>query len=339
MMIYKVSMTEICLKEIITGVGYGNFKVKYNQWQASYFSTRPAYTHEVSFAENTYFAFNDFFQFIAETGIAGFIMLLILLLLFAKKFKKQKEQILKKPLLAGAWLALISLCVAALFFYTFQIFAVYPLLIFSLAIILNTTEERPESVKKEITNPLYSENFVATKTFTFAICLLILVFGIQAINFEKKLEDAKQLSSVGMKLKALDQLEKLSSGTVWNKDLWFTYAEVLYKLNENDSALIILNKSAQYIYDDNTALLYAKLYSRKGNLAVAEHYYQEAINVIPKLYRHRFSLLNFYLETNQVSSAQKTAQYILSMPYESNQTDNINIRNKTLEILKRINSH
>lgn len=327
LMIYKIVFKEATLGDWISGVGYGNFKVKYNQWQANYFSKRPEYSADVTYAENTYYAFNDFFQFILETGILGLAMLLLISILLIRRYKQQVNQIANDYFLLGAWLSLMCLIVSALFFYSFQIVAIYPLLTISLAVIFK--KDNHDAKKKSV---------VLNRILLVIFSSVFLVVGIQILYFEKRLQEAKELSRLGLKSASLKQYRELSNKTVWNTHLWFLLSDVLYKTNQVDSALITLQRSSKYIYDDKTALLFANIHYNKGDLRKAESYFVESVNIVPKSYRNRFALLKYYIETKQIKAAKPCAEFILSMPYQNNQTINVNIRNQTLIFLKAINT-
>lgn len=78
LLIYKVITTQLEPKELITGIGYGKFMVKYNDLQAKYFSKKSIDSKEALLANNTHYMFNDPLQLIIETGLIGLIILCIL---------------------------------------------------------------------------------------------------------------------------------------------------------------------------------------------------------------------------------------------------------------------
>ncbi len=73
LLIYKVITTQLEPSELITGIGYGKFKVRYNELQANYFSKKSINNNEALLADNTYYMFNDPLQFIIETGLVGLL--------------------------------------------------------------------------------------------------------------------------------------------------------------------------------------------------------------------------------------------------------------------------
>lgn len=60
------------------GIGIGNFQVLYGHYQAAYFGAGQYSIKELLLADNTYYAFNDYFQLIIEIGIDGLIILILI---------------------------------------------------------------------------------------------------------------------------------------------------------------------------------------------------------------------------------------------------------------------
>lgn len=82
-LIYKISI-QIFQDNFLLGIGLGNFQEIYLYQQASYFSKEIYTNKELLLADNTHYAFNDYWQFIIEIGIIGFVILGLLFYLLGK---------------------------------------------------------------------------------------------------------------------------------------------------------------------------------------------------------------------------------------------------------------
>lgn len=144
------------------------------------------------------------------------------------------------------------------------------------------------------------------------------------------------LSRSGFKTKAVKEYEHLINGIVWDKAIYFGYASELHDLKKQDSALLFLNRSAKYIYGDQTAKLFAAIYVQKGMNDSSAYYYNQAVSINPKSYRNRFALMNFYVESNQPQKAVEVEEFILSMPYRKTERINVGIRRQVQLILEKL---
>ena len=84
LLIYKVS-ANIFRDNWLLGIGQGQFKVQYNEYQAAYFSTHSIDSKEALLADNSYYAFNDFLQGLIENGLIGFLIVAVAIYFFLYK--------------------------------------------------------------------------------------------------------------------------------------------------------------------------------------------------------------------------------------------------------------
>ncbi len=124
-LVYKITAEK--LKESwISGIGYGQLKVRYNEYQASYFSQHDIDSKEASFADNTFYAFNDVLQILIENGIIGLLVTILIMTSLFWKINKTQIPPESKHLFIAATASLICILSSALFSYPLQ---VYPILI------------------------------------------------------------------------------------------------------------------------------------------------------------------------------------------------------------------
>ena len=110
-LVYKITLP-IYLEHWKKGIGYGNFKSTYPLYQAKYFENNHDNISEIMLADNTYYAFNDYWQFLIEGGIKSIIVLLIggaflVILYHRSKDSVQKKKFTLTPLLWSVLMAFL----------------------------------------------------------------------------------------------------------------------------------------------------------------------------------------------------------------------------------------
>lgn len=136
LLIYKVVLNEMPASQMISGIGFGEFKNQYNHFQSVYFSNHSIDSSEALLADNTYFAFNDPFQLIIELGIFGFIIFFIFFIFLLKRFISDfKIDFFGNDYLKGAYMTVFCFLIGSLFSYPFHILSFLPLFILSIVII------------------------------------------------------------------------------------------------------------------------------------------------------------------------------------------------------------
>ncbi|MFZ1452206.1 MAG: O-antigen ligase family protein, partial [Ferruginibacter sp.] len=120
LLIYKVSAG--MLKENwLWGIGHGQFKIQYNQYQAAYFAAHNIDSKEALLADNTFYAFNDLLQAVIENGIIALLFLAAILFLLVWQIKKAKTNTDNKHLFTASVASLLCVLTGALFSYPLQI--------------------------------------------------------------------------------------------------------------------------------------------------------------------------------------------------------------------------
>ena len=333
-LIYKVVFNNITPSQLITGVGYGKFKVKYNHYQSNYFSTNPINSSEALLAGNTYFAFNDPFQLLVEIGIIGLIIFIFLILLLVKRFitDTRSNDLFNNPNLLGAYLCIFSFLFSSLFSYPFQVILILPIFLLAVAIIYNA------GLPKTIIFSFNSKFTFKTITFLsfFAATFLTLFFSLKYFSIYFKVKEAEKLALGGFKKRAATIYAQMYNDIIVAPNIYYPFAVELNKLNEIDSALIVLNKSTTYIYNDFSAILLADLYYKKGQLNYADSFYSDAVFINPKSFRNRYALFTFYLETKQYTKALFWGNSIIELKPKIPSDVVTGIKNKTTKLLENI---
>jgi O-antigen ligase len=93
--IYHLSI-KLLRENWLHGIGFQKFRVEFNEQQAAYFSNRSLDNNISLLADNTFYAFNDTLQWIIETGIVGFLILVLFFAFLIRRvilLKKRHKQI------------------------------------------------------------------------------------------------------------------------------------------------------------------------------------------------------------------------------------------------------
>jgi tetratricopeptide (TPR) repeat protein len=333
LLIYKVITTQLDPKELITGIGYGKFKVKYNELQANYFSKESIDSTEALLASNTYYMFNDLLQLIVETGLIGLVILSFLFIKFFVLFKLNYIYLREKPILQGAYLSVICIIISSLFSYPFQIIGILLHFLFCTAVIIHANK-----AEKPFEHLLFSQktNIIIDRITLLSTALCLLFFGQESFKFYIKLNEAIRYSNTGFRKKAIQTYSKISDNPVDDSDVLYNYADELAKVNKIDSALLVLRKSANYLNNDKSALLMASLLQEKEMFSDAEKHYKKAVFTNPKLFSNRAALFRFYYDTKQFEKAIYWGNSILKMPVKVPSKTITNIKNETRKLMFEI---
>ena len=127
------------------------------------------------------------------------------------------------------------------------------------------------------------------------------------------MEKTENLYNAGFKKRTAQVYSFVRKDMVLSPNFYFDYATVLSDLKMTDLALAELNKYKRFIYNDQTAKLIAKLYFDKKDFSRAEQYFKDAVFINPKLFRNRYDLFQFYLETGQSDKAVYWGNSILQL--------------------------
>jgi O-antigen polymerase len=120
-LVWKVSISKL-QEHPLVGVGYSNFKKKYNLWQSDYFRQDSGRLEEKSLfvqepdsylAGNVRTAYNEYLEIAVESGIIGLLLFLsCILIALLLVFKAAKER--KDPFHLGALVAFVSILISGL---------------------------------------------------------------------------------------------------------------------------------------------------------------------------------------------------------------------------------
>ncbi|WP_281299297.1 O-antigen ligase family protein [Flavobacterium limnophilum] len=302
--IWKVT-SEMISDNPLFGVGFDRFKANYMNYQADYFA-KNGETAEVLVADNVYYAFNEGLQFVAENGLLGFLMLLIVLffLLQTKLTTESETTFITKT-------GLFTIGVFACFSYPMQILPIKLVVIFLLAILSNYSMATFQLKITENTKQLlfYKVSFVLIAFLTMN----------NTFSYTKKLSQAfitwnNALNShqYGDYNGAIQEFELAYPILKKDGDFLMNYGKTLSMAGNPHKAIVLLEQAQ--VYQNNTVIATALGDSYKAikQYNKAEACYKQAINMTPGKFYGPYLLAKLYDDSKQKEKAITLAKEILN---------------------------
>lgn len=327
--IYSVSF-QILKDNWVTGVGIGKFKGVFNEYQAAYFMQHDIDSKRALLADNTFYAFNDYLQWVAETGIGGFVLLICFTILMIKRTSGLLKHYQSNPILKGAVASLISLSVSAFFSYPFQVLPIQLTALACLGIILFFP------LRLVAANRAAQIVTVGIGSLYFIICAFFIYHSVCYIQTKSRERKAFQLSITGKKRDALELYKKLATHYPAHGYNKYLYAEHCYYMNETERADSALADAQKTYTDKKVYSLKARINAEKGNLKDAEQCFLKAIYMVPNRMASRYDIVQFYIEKKDTAKALQWAYSIKNMPLKVPSEKTSLMLFRTDELIKKI---
>jgi hypothetical protein len=311
----------------LNGLGIGKFRACYLYYQAAYFKAGNFTQKELLLADNTQFAFNDYWQLILETGLKGIAFILSgFSMLFYLIVKSLKNDHLRSFLLLFAIVHIIVISVAALYMHVFEHFIIqcgYIACIFVIA-----SFAYPGVVKQLAGSGV--------------VCLMMtsyLNWALYLTNYSnyQKLADAQILYRAGYIEQSLCAYRQLFHSLKDDSLYLWQYAAVL---TSNDCALEadeVLRLNLDKLCDNRHYSLLAELYYKRGRMKEAEQAYLLSIYMVPNRFQTRYDLFMFYCLTQQKAKAIATGRAIMALPVKIPSGQVSRIQHEVIEKLETLN--
>jgi len=328
--IYKISF-HILKDHWLTGIGIGQYPIVYKNYQAAYFEAGTYTIKELLLSDNNRFAFNDYFQFIIETGIIGIAILTFTFFHLYKLHLSSKQQYKGSNfLLASAYSTAIAILIAAFFTHIFDRLPIIIVFIVNIAIQVFYAWQS-ESLKNVLRYSVYLICIVAG-------CLTLNLTQIKRIMNKHELDELSLLTNIGYLREAEKGYKHLYPSMKKDPLYLFNYATLLANKSDYVSASRLLEQALTF---DNNSFNYTTLGDYYLNLhqnQKAEYCYKRAINTTPNRLLPRYQLFSYYLKTGNLVLAQKTGQEILNLPVKIPSSKVNDIRSNTQKQLSEIST-
>lgn len=331
LLIYKVS-AGMLKDNWLLGVGHGQFKVQYNQYQSAYFAKHNIDSKEALLADNSFYAFNDFLQAIIENGLIAFVLLATIMVLLILQIEKAKTNSDNKHLFIASVASLICILIGALFSYPLQIFPVAVQAVLCLSIINSFQSYKIFQVElSEIGGKI-------AKGFLIALNYLLIIHFSFYFNYRRECNQAFELKRSGFREKAIEKYRSLNNSYMQDGNILYLYAQELYYTNQLIQARETLKRAKKLYCTNEVYKLSAAIESELQNYAQAEADYKTAIYMVPNRMVSRNELLNYYLEIKDTANAAYWANSILNMAVKIPSLKTRNIQQRVNKISERLKS-
>lgn len=331
LLIYKISKN-IFIDNFPNGIGEGNFKKDYLQYQARYFATQNYSESELLLADNTYYAFNDYWEFFLERGALGGLFLLFFLAVIVILIKRANRYVSSNShlIVLLATIALVTLSTAALFTHLIHNKIVQSALIFSISLLM--VFALPVRLKLYLT-------LAALIINTSWLTLTIRNIEIQTKN-ELEWQKGRDLFFAGFKTQALALYGNLYPRMKFNHEFLSHYAVILISSQDFQKAEQILIEAIHIAPSSDLYRMLGDCHVKQGQFNKAEQIYIQAIHMVPNRFYTRYKLMNLYIQTNEFNKARAVAEVINRLPVkvDSEIVSKVRTEAKNLLMLKKINS-
>jgi O-antigen ligase len=327
LLIYKVSKS--MLKDNwLWGIGQGQFKIHYNQYQASYFASNNIDSKEALLADNSFYSFNDYFQILIENGLIAFLLLISTLLLLVIQIKKPDENPDNMHLFTASIASFICILTGSLFSYSLQIFPIAVQATFCLCIINSFQSEKKLQVE------IPEKGNKIAKCILILLSILLLIHFSFYFNYKRKSNQAFELKRSGFRQKAIEKYRNLSNSYLQEGKILYFYAQELYYTNQLTQAQETLNKVKKLYCTNDVYKLSADIETELQNYVQAEADYKKAIYMVPNRMISRNELFRYYLERKDTANAIYWANSILNMSVKVPSQKTKNIQQKVRKVLE-----
>ncbi|MCM1177437.1 MAG: O-antigen ligase family protein [Clostridium sp.] len=301
LLIWNVTSGMIADKPLF-GCGAGMFKMNYMEYQAEYFARNPESIFAVV-ADNAIYPYNKFLHLMAETGIIGLALAIVMLVMLFRDVEEKRQL---APLAA---------------FLIFSCFS-YPLSKFSLAMLFPLLAG---SIGKGVNIGRSTRNVTSIAAIAMSIAALAYmswyemksVDGLKSLTYRYDHETAEKVAGYIRRTYTDSRINALTAG------LCKMQPEVLDKIG-----------TGMLIPGCETWCLMAEYHISKNDMQAAERYLEEASHMIPTRIRPQYMLWKLYLSEGKYAEAMAAAQRTVEMEVKVSNTFSIRAKAEAAEWLR-----
>ena len=284
-----------------TGIGIGKFKALFNLYQADYFSRHAIDNRTALLADDTFYAFNDGLQWIIETGIAGFAILLLVFLMVIKRIRLLHTAS-PSVIISSATAGLLCIGTASLFSYPLHIWQIQLAALICFAILWFQKTAQPGFM------------VWTARLMLLAVMVLFMNNIICTASMERLRQKTFHSLLTGNKSEAFAMYQQLTSGNCPDGHDYYVLAEQYYYRHQPEIALLTIREGLHYYCDHRCYLLKGKIEAELKRIPAAETSLCKALYMVPNRMSSRVELLNFYIGQKDTANAVYWARSILNMP-------------------------
>lgn len=295
-LIWKITLKNLW-ENVWFGVGYGNFYRNYPSWQIQYFEQLPLEKlSEGLHADDISVAFNEPLQLLAETGIAGVGIGIVLMKAFFSPGHMRRDKKL-------FWLriTLIIMIVSSFTSYTFHVTAILFLFVLLLAYLSTLAFKKTVQFASKWFSVFMMAGALLMLTKSVAICGRVAEWN--AVQYDPLISADQRLQS----------FKRLYPYLKNNGKFLLDYGENLYLSKHADAVKILEESKNEYISIKALELL-GDAYNQQGDMLQSIKNHEELVNLIPYKFAYKNTLLGLYMNAGDTTNAKRMANMILKMP-------------------------
>ncbi|MFL1011683.1 O-antigen ligase family protein [Jejuia sp. DST062] len=300
--IWKVT-TKMIADTPVFGVGFDRFKAHYMNAQANYFAEHGE-TAEAMVADNSYYAFNEFVQFVVENGFVGFLFL-VALIVFLLKIKVAHENVYISNILK---ICLFSVSIFACFSYPTQILPIKIIGVTALAMLA--------SMDVNFNHIKISRNTTVLRSAKVSFLLIAILGGTKVGVCTSTLSEGFKTWQFALSpyYNYDDVIKEYEAAYPLFKDdgdFLMNYGKTLCLAKKYPQAISILQQAKQHL---NTTIIETALgdtYRGEKQYKNAEMAYKRAYHMIPSRFYPLYLQAKLYDESGDEAQAVTMAKRLL----------------------------
>lgn len=328
-MIWRISLPMFS-ENPLTGIGFGNYAVKYLEYQSKFFSN-PENLCLAHKAVNLKQAHNEYLQILCETGLLGFfIFLLLIFFIVWAIYKNMKNSKAKKEIIQE--IGILSIFIFILFhgFVDDSLHFVPTAILFFIIMGLAQPNIKNIFPKRSFILPSIIGIFLILFLYTF----LGLRFFDQYRGFKSWAKGQSQVRKNHMVL-ALPHLKEANKKLPDNGELQFHLGSAL-ALNKNYAdGLYYLEKSLSSFSDRNIYLSMSYAYMKLYDLKKAEKYAVIALSMFPDHLAPHLLLGQIYFKMNEFDKSKYALRKCINLETNARSTEVMNIKRDAQKLWSR----
>lgn len=296
---------EILADRPVVGAGFDNFGATYNEYQAEYFKNYPGDSVNANLADNKGYAFNEYLQIAAESGIASaliFIVLIVVTVFYGWKRIYNPDDS-AGYLSIGASLCVLGFAIIACTGYPMRIISLFVLLFLFLMLAGGT---------QPVVLTLGGRGRQAIIAGVLCITLFIGIGELLRKQYYKDWKTALDIVHQGDLQNGLYAYSTLYPHLKDDKSFLFNYGAELSVAKQYEQSITVLEQAKPLMNDYGVFLYLGNSYAGMGNYTLAEQHLQGACLRIPSRIYARFRLFALYAERGDTTLARQTAQVLVN---------------------------
>ena len=316
--IWKITSTMI-LDHPVVGVGVGNYSKFFCEHQTGYFKNGNPSDEEKLLAGLGESCFNEYLQLTSELGIIGLLLfMLFIIILLRRPFFSLLELHRGNHdfIILGAVAGILGFLIFSLFSYPFSILPMEINLYFLFGIVASCHKKDISILFPRFINSFYFKAILLVIVFIFLVSFLN--NSDREIVARKRWQYASGLKTIGNYCKAINIFKAISPVLKDNAIFLMDFGEALYLNGLFNESTDILKKSVSLVPHPQTYELLGKACQNIGNNVDAEKYFLNSVYLVPHRFTPRYSLIRYYLKTQQVEKAIFQLNAIIEMPIKVN---------------------